>query len=199
MLRGLFQWVLLAVLLGSCAPRTARHKDFQAEGTYMVSANRLYDDDGDFDIRKQIVYYKPETAPSPAEINIPTPQMALNRCGLCHECGFNLAWDRANHGTPEWRPRYRGEAWGPIVQRMRVMDGSLLNAYIADRIYTYLRDESLGIYDPDSDSRGAVVRIVDELPEDIVIESPGTAERRRAQEGREQQDDAGQDAGDGQS
>jgi hypothetical protein len=80
---------------------------------------------------------------------------------------------------------------------MRVMDGSLLNEQIAARIYTYLRDASLGKYDPAKDAHGAIVREVDEIPTEVSIESPGHAEARKKAEGEEQQKRhaAGKDGG----
>lgn len=194
MTRGLFQWCILAggamllAGLACCAPRVARYEAEQTEGTYLLAANRLYEDDGDFDIRKRVVYWSPEESSFDPNTNQPTPEFTVQRCTRCHECGFSAAWDLENAGKPTWSPRYRGEAWLSIVNRMRVMENSLLNEGIAQRIYAYLRDESLGVYNPDTDSRGAVVREVDELPEEVTLESPGTAERRKAEEGRRQRE-----------
>jgi hypothetical protein len=185
MTRVLFQWILLLTLvaacLGSCAPRVSRYKTAQADGTYMLAANRLYEDDGDFDLRKQVVFFEAEHRHEIAGLDAPTPELTLNRCGRCHECGFNKAWDRDNLNTTNWKPRYRGEAWAQVVQRMRIMDGALLNEQLANRIYAYLRDASLGIYNEQDDPRNAVVRIVDELPDEVVIESPSRSERARVE------------------
>lgn len=188
---GLFQLggalAAVAWVTFGCTPRTASYKECQVPGTFMASSNRLYEDDGDFDLRKTVVYYEPKAGIDPTPTNLPTPEFTRNRCSWCHECGFKSAWDVDNFGKPEWSPRYRGEAWRPIVQRMRVMDGSLLNEQIAERIYNYLRDESLGLYQPELDAKGAVVREVDELPTNVEIKSPGLAEKERKAEGEARQ------------
>ncbi len=75
----------------------------------------------------------------------------------CHDCGFPAAWDNENYGTEEWSPLYVGESWAPSVQRMRMMEGSLLNEKIADRIYSFLRLETLGEYDESKDDMGATL------------------------------------------
>jgi hypothetical protein len=152
----------------------------------MASSNRLYADDGDFDLRKRVIYFAEKKAFDPSITSIPDPEFTANRCSWCHECGFKRAWDIDNVGKPDWKPRYRGEAWGPIVQRMRVMDGSLLNEQIATRIYSYLRDASTGKYDPAKDPHGAIVRVVDELPTNVEIESPGHAAARKKEEAEQQ-------------
>jgi hypothetical protein len=176
--RKLFDWALLGVCLWlvaglcCCAPRLDKVKAGQAAGTYLAAPNRLYDDDGEFDIRKTVIYEPVVQGFNPAT-NVTNKALTHYRCTWCHECGFQAAWDIENEDKPGWRPRYKGETWKAIVQRMGRSDATMLNEQIADRIYSYLRDASLGKYDESKDTQGAVVRHVDELPKEVLIETPG--------------------------
>jgi hypothetical protein len=174
---------LVAVAAGMCccAPSTPKYLAREAAGTYLISAQRPFGvDDGDFDIRKTVKY--PETVKPVfnSDLLVSNRQLTTYRCAWCHECGFPQAWDLANVGKPDWHPRYKGTAWQPIVQRMSVMDGSMLNEEIADRIYSYLRDASLGVYDESKDPHGATIRNVDKMPD--VIDSPESAAKKRQAE-----------------
>src|SRR5262249_27238260 len=152
--RVVFEWLaalaLLLVVAGACccAPMTPRYKQQQASGEYMVASDRLYQDDGAFDLRKKVVYAQTEGTTFNSDTNVSNKLLTTYRCTWCHECSFPKAWDIEHVGQPGWQPRYRGKDWEPAVRRMRVMDGSMLNEQIADRIFSYLRDESTGKYDP---------------------------------------------------
>jgi hypothetical protein len=148
----------LPLLLGGCPP-SERLGGEQAEGTYLASANKLFDLDEPFDIHWTVVY--PELDAPDLSLNKTDRELTWIRCTLCHECGFEEVFDLARHGTPDWAPRYVGDQWAPVVQRMRVKEGSFLNEVIAQRIYTYLRDDTLGVYDESKDLKGAVVVEVD--------------------------------------
>jgi hypothetical protein len=150
--------------------------------TYYAQSNRLYDDDGSFDLRKRVVYEKTEAPKFNSELQVSNKVLTTYRCTWCHECGFPQAWDIDNVGKPGWHPRYKGEGWKPIVARMRVMEGSMLNEEIADRVYSYLRQESLGQYNEAADPKGAVVREAKPGQTEFTVESPTSAARRRAEE-----------------
>ena len=66
-----------------------------------------------------------------------------------------------HYGTDDWNPRYVGEQWQPVVQRMRQLENSLINETIADRIYSFLHDETLGEYDEAADQGATVVVDID--------------------------------------
>ena len=76
------------------------------------------------------------------------------------------AFDWEHYGSADWSPHYTGEEWAPVVQRMMVKENSFLQEeQIALRVYEYLRDDTLGVYDLEADPEGAIVVEVDELPE----------------------------------
>ena len=156
----LFYLILLAALLLTTGCPPNKPLDAQQEGTFIVSRNKLYESSSDFDLRWTAVYPKPEEAFNPG-INVSNKELTHNRCTLCHECGFKNAFDFDNYGTPEWSPQYTGQQWGPIVNRMNKKEGSLMNETIAERIFNYLRDVTLGKYDEEADLKGAVVVEVD--------------------------------------
>jgi len=155
--------VLLATLCG-CPPRPAEE---DAEGQYLASSSKMYGNKSDFDIRDKVVY--PEAAReglSNPSINVSDKELTFNRCTWCHECGFENAFDWEHYGTTEWSPQYTGQAWQAPIQRMMRMENSFIQEEeIAKRIYQYLRDETLGVYDESADDKNAVIVEVDELPE----------------------------------
>ena len=173
---GAAAWIALAVLLGmiaGCPPQTATTDE---EGTYLVASNRLWGDESDFDIRDTAAYPEPrrEGMQDPS-LGVSDQALTMNRCSWCHECGFKVAFDWEQYGSADWSPRYTGEEWAPVVQRMMVKENSFLQEeQIALRVYEYLRDDSLGVYDLEDDPEGAIVVEVDEQPEQA--ESPPEGE-----------------------
>jgi hypothetical protein len=171
---------LLIVAGGLCCCAPARSKySAEAPGFYQMSTNRLYEEDGDFDLRKTVIYAQTAGTSFNSDLLVSNKTLTSYRCAWCHECGFPAAWDLEHVGQPGWNPRYKGDGWQPIVQRMRVMDGSMLNEEIADRIYTYLRDESTGKYDESQDTKGAVIKEVDKVTGHEVLLSPEAAAKQR--------------------
>jgi|GEM_PF-2506925 len=163
---GVAAWIALVVavgLLAGCPPPPATTDE---EGTYLVASNRLWGDEADFDIRDTAVY--PEAAREGLQnpsIGVSDQELTMNRCVWCHECGFKDAFDWEHYGSAEWSPRYTGEDWAPVVQRMMIKENSFLQEeQIARRVYEYLRDDTLGVYDLEADPEGAIVVEVDELP-----------------------------------
>ena len=134
------------------------------EGKFLSSRNTLFDADREFDIRDTVIYpegVKGGSMPDPS-LNVSNRQLFINRCLWCHECGAPRAIDWVNYGTPQWNPRYIGGQWAVPVQRMRDKPNSFLNEQIAERIFTYLRDDTLGIYEEEEDESGKIIREVDE-------------------------------------
>jgi hypothetical protein len=201
MRRTVFEYLAVlalgAVIAGACccAPHQDRFKAAEAEGTYYAQSNRLYDDDGDFDIRKKVVYDKVVAATFNSELQVSNKQLTTYRCTWCHECGFPQAWDIKNVGKPNWHPRYRGEGWEPIVYRMSLIEGSMLNEEIADRIYKYLRDESLGKYVEANDPKGAIVREAKPGQTSFEILSPTAAAKKREAEEKKRLEEQKRQAG----
>lgn len=186
--RTLFEYLgalgLVAVAIGlcCCAPENRAYRSTEGADEYQMKQARLVDDDGDFDLRKTVIYAKTEGTTFDPSLNVSNKELTMKRCAWCHECGFPAAWDTAHLDTPEWKPRYKGQAWEPIVRRMRVMDGSMLNEEIADRIYSYLKQASNGEYDETKDTKGAVIREAKPGQTEFTIESPTTAAKRREAE-----------------
>lgn len=155
-------------LLAGCPPTSPRGATRGAEagdgsdGTYYAAANKLYDSDVNFDIRWTVTHQPPVESFDPS-INIDNRQLTMARCDNCHnECGFDEAFDLANYGKPEWKPVFRGTDWARPVQRMIGKSNAFLNEQIAERIYSFLRDETTIGYDVAADPKGAVEVEVDE-------------------------------------
>lgn len=157
--------VLLLVWLAGCPP--AQRQYVSADGTFMAGRNRLYETSGEFDLRWEVKYPEKERGFDPS-LNVSDQELAFNRCTWCHECGFEAAFDYASFGTDEWDPHYVGQEWAAPVERMRVKDGSMLNEKVAERIFKFLRDITLGVYDEEDDSKGAIeVEVTPEEMEEI--------------------------------
>lgn len=159
---------LLALLvLAGCNPvapgRAGAKPAVAASGEYLYAANGLFEADAPFDIRWRVKYPTAADYFDPTT-NTPNRELALERCTRCHECGFAAAFDKANFGTPAWKPRIVGDDWSTPVNRMQRLENSFLNEAIATRIYTYLRDETTGVYKPEEDQRGAIVVELDPEP-----------------------------------
>ncbi|MBN2082819.1 hypothetical protein JW859_11530 [bacterium] len=155
--------ILLAALCG-CRPRQAEE---EVAGEYLASSSKMYGNTSNFDIRDTVVYPEAvrEGLGNPS-INVSDKELTFNRCTWCHECGFQAAFDWEHYGTQEWSPKYTGQAWQAPIQRMMRMENSFLQEeQIAKRIYQYLRDETLGVYDEEADDKNAIIIEVDELPE----------------------------------
>ena len=153
----------LAIFAG-CPPM--KQAKTAVEGKYLVRHDKLYSSEDPFDLKLEAVYPKPviDGMISP-DTNVSDRELATYRCTWCHECGFKAAWDWEHLGSPDWKPKYKGEQWQPVVARMMNLENSLLQEEgIVKRIYRYLHDESLGIYDEAKDRRGAIVIDVDKLP-----------------------------------
>jgi hypothetical protein len=117
-----------------------------------------------FDIRDTVVYsdgnhfvkikdYKP---------NMRDQELMLYRCTWCHGCGVKEAWDLEHYGSKDWAPRYIGEEWAPIVQRMMQKENSLLQEeWIVRRIFSYLSTETLS----------ADVEVVEDQSEIVIDEA----------------------------
>ncbi|MCC7478934.1 hypothetical protein IT575_10815 [bacterium] len=152
-------WLAGLLLLAGCPPaandNAAEDANDQAlaSNTYMAAPNKIYDSSSTFDLTWNVVYESKEKPFDPA-INVTNRQLALNRCQNCHECGFKFAFDMDNFGTTNWNPRYKADEWAPVVKRMVDKPGSFMNEQIAERIYNYLNEESLGLYDESKDPRG---------------------------------------------
>jgi len=144
------------VFVAGCPPRSESQS--APPGVFVASANKLYDRGDGFDLRDRVIYpaVKGEGLEN-ADTNVTNRQLTMYRCTWCHECGFQQAFDLRNYGQPGWAPRYKGEQWRPVVDRMAAKDDSLLNEVLAERIYGFLRDSTLGLYDEHKDTRGAVV------------------------------------------
>ena len=160
--------VMAVTLLAGCPPNEAPKYNDEV-GTYTVSKARLLGRDNTFSLKDELVY--PEginRGMDTTSLNLTDKRLAEVRCSWCHECGFEEAWDWKNYGSSEWSPRYVGEEWGPIVARMKDKEMSFLQEeLIARRIYEYLRDDSLGVYDETADDMGAVRVEVDEMPPQV--------------------------------
>lgn len=158
----------LPLLVAGCPPLDSTGANRGASegepGTYHFFANKLYDADAAFDIRDKVIYPRGSDPPGDLRTNVSNRELAMNRCTRCHECGFKQAWDEENFGTAQWSPRYTGDEWTDPVRRMRVKEYTFLNEQIAERIYSYLRDETLGVYEEEEDTGAAVMIEVDELP-----------------------------------
>ena len=144
------------LLVTGCPPRSESQS--APAGVFVASVNKLYDRGDGFDLRDRVIYpaVKGEGLEN-ADTNVTNRQLTMYRCTWCHECGFKQAFDAGHYGQPGWAPRYKGEQWRPVIDRMVSKDDSLLNEVLAERIYTFLRDSTLGLYDESKDTRGAVV------------------------------------------
>jgi hypothetical protein len=163
-------WLALVLsispLLVGCPP-AQRVEQNSEEGTFLAAGNKLYSERDVFDIRDNVVYpegKRREGLENPST-GVSDQELTMYRCTWCHECGFNEAWDWERYGSEEWAPRYVGEEWASVAERMMQKENSLLQEeQIVRRIYSYLRDETLGEYDLAADVEGAIVVEVDELP-----------------------------------
>lgn len=157
----------LTVLNATGCPPAQQSSNY-TPGKFIAGGSGIWGGDSDFNITDTVEYPTvQQTGMRTASMNIPDSELAMVRCEHCHECGFLQAWDWENFGSSKWSPTYVGEAWLPIVSRMMRLDNSFLQEEgLATRVYEYLRDESLGIYDPAADDKGAIIVEVDELPAD---------------------------------
>jgi len=165
----MFQWAalcgLVAVfsLLHSCKPLV--HQTTAAtQGTYLVSDGKLYMSDEVFDLKDEAKYPQPkmEGLVNPTIYGITDRELTMYRCTWCHECGFKQAWDWDHYGSKDWKPRYRGEQWQPVLERMMKMENSFLHEeQIVRRIYKYLYEDSIGKYNEGTDTKGAAQVEVD--------------------------------------
>ena len=86
MKRVLFEYLafiaLIAVAAGlcCCAPSTSRVKSAEQAGTYQMSRNRLYDDDGDFSLLKNVVYAKTEGTTFNSDLNVSNKTLTCTSC-----------------------------------------------------------------------------------------------------------------------
>jgi hypothetical protein len=154
---GLLACIALLALLIGCPPPPP--EDIAPKGVFLAASNKIYDRGDGFDIKDRIEY--PEAKKEGCQdvsTNITDRALAMARCTWCHECGFNEAFDVARYGKPGWSPYYRGEQWQPIVERMSKTENTLLNEVLAERIFNFLRDSTLGKYDESKDSRGGAIR-----------------------------------------
>lgn len=173
-------WLLGAMLLSSLLafkPLTPPRQDVaEPEGVYVVSKNRIADNDGQFNITDKLIWrelvekgYDPSLDMTNKQLTLGT-ESTYSRCTRCHECGFKEAWDWENYWgenrTEDWNPTYSGEEWRPVVNRMRKYEGAHLNESIGDRIFSFLRDETLGVYDEASDPKGAIM--LNRPPDDLL-------------------------------
>lgn len=160
--------LLALALFANCTPLKSS-KTAANEGKFEVNNASIYEQSGEFSLLDTVVYPEQTFKPFDSRINVPNKYLTLGddkhsgRCNRCHECGFDDAWDTKHYQTPQWNPRYKGEEWKPVVQRMRKLNLSLLNETIADRIYSFLHDETLGTYDASKDT-GPKPVIVDRTP-----------------------------------
>lgn len=164
---GIFAGLLL---LAACNPLDSGETTV-GQRQYVVEKARLFSNDSDLGIKDVLTYPKAERkGPADIRTNIPNRDLTINRCTWCHECGFTNAFNYADFGTDKWKPYYKGEEWRSSVMRMNDNDETMLNEQIAERIYNYLHDVTLGIYDPEKD-RGPEVRIeVDDIKDVNVIQ-----------------------------
>jgi hypothetical protein len=149
----------LAVLALTTGCPPPKPENVATKGVFLAATNKIYDRGDGFDLKDRIEY--PEVKQEGLQTvstDITDRALAMARCTWCHECGFNEAFDVARYAKPAWNPIYRGEQWLPIVQRMRQMENTLLNEVLAERIYDFLRDASLGKYDESKDRRGGSIR-----------------------------------------
>jgi hypothetical protein len=158
--------LLALALCVNCTPLKSSRSSSTA-GKFEVSNASIYEQSGEFSLLDEVVYPDRNSKPFDPRINVTNKYLTLasgtrsSRCTRCHECGFEQAWDMENYGTEEWDPKYVGEQWKPVVQRMRMLENSLINEKIADRIYSFLEEETLGEYDEAADQGATVVVDVD--------------------------------------
>jgi len=164
-----FAAIAALTVFANCTPLKSSRDN--SKGKFEVSNASIYEQNSEFSLLDEVVYPKQTEKTFDSRINVPDKYLTLGdatrsvRCTRCHECGFEQAWDMDHYQTPDWNPRYRGDEWKPVVQRMRAMENSLINEKIADRIFNFLRDETLGKYDPTEDTG----------PQAVVEVEPGTA------------------------
>jgi hypothetical protein len=150
--------IVLCTLAG-CPPPP--QENVEKQGEFVAMTNRVFDRGDGFDLHDRIVY--PETKTEglvEVKTDITDRALTMARCTWCHECGFKEVFDAERYGKPGWTPLYRGEDWNPVVQRMRVLENSMLNEVLAERIFNFLRDSSTGKYDEAKDRRGGAIRDV---------------------------------------
>ena len=156
--------ILAVVMVTGCPPMERSRKD--KPGEYTVSSDKLLGRDNSFIISDTLVYKTVvREGMKHTRTDVTDRELAMVRCEWCHECGFLKAWDWENFGSDDWNPAYVGEEWGPIVVRMKDLDNSFLQEeMLALRVYEYLRDETLGVYDEAADDKGATVIELDAPP-----------------------------------
>lgn len=190
-----FQWAAVLSLLGaiyalgSCQPLPRAQTPTAKAGTYMVSEGKLFLSDDVFDLKYQAVYPQPKQdgLTNPTIYGITDRELTMYRCTWCHECGFKQAWDWDHYGSKDWKPRYRGDQWQPVVERMMKMENALLNEeQIVRRIYKYLYDDSLGKYNEGQDTKGAV---------EVEVDKDKAATQKPAAEGTEKAGEKASQAG----
>jgi hypothetical protein len=152
------------LMLAGCPPEDAglsESAEEQASGTFLAAANKVYDDQRPFDLTWEVTYQAKKDSFDPS-INVSNRELTISRCNGCHEeCGFNRAFDMEHFGTVEWNPYYKGDQWAGVVKRMSQKGSSFMNELLAERIYTYLKEETLGIYDESADPKGALTIAVE--------------------------------------
>lgn len=159
---GLLAWATIASI--SCQP--LERGDESVEGAYLVAGNKLFYSDEVFDLRLPAVYPTPkrEGLQDPS-VQVSDRDLTLNRCTWCHGCGFKAAFDWEHYGAANWNPRYRGQQWQPVLERMMQLENSFLQEeMIIRRIFKFLNDETTGQYDESVDPKGAIEIPIDELP-----------------------------------
>lgn len=160
---GLLACTTMLAALTGCPP--PKPENVASKGVFVAESNRIYDRGDSFDIKDRIEYPATKTeGMQNASTDVTDRELAMARCTWCHECGFNEAFDVARYSKPGWSPYYRGEQWLPIVQRMRQLENSLLNEVLAERIFNFLRDSTVGKYDESKDRRGGAIRDVPGAP-----------------------------------
>jgi hypothetical protein len=185
------------LLLSGCPPEASRLTAAEAKdgnGKYYAAHNKLFESESPFDIRWEVVHEQRDEF-DPTRSGITDRQFTINRCTRCHECGFPRAFDMEHYSTPEWKPIYTGQQWSAPIKRMIPKENSFLNDEIATRIYAFLRDETLGLYDESQDDKGAVVIEVEEgeLPPEMPQDMP---EVQVDEDGTVRNSDADQQGGD---
>lgn len=157
--RWLVRTVVCTLLLALYGCPPPPQPDVEAQGEFIAGSNKIFDRGDGFDIRDSITYPETKTEGlADTRLDISGRALAMARCTWCHECGFNEVFDVPTYGTPRWKPLYHGEDWAPVVERMRRKENSLLNEVIAERIFDFLRDSTLGKYDESKDTRGGAIR-----------------------------------------
>jgi hypothetical protein len=145
---GLLALIGAIYSLWGCTPEPIERADTKP-GHFTWDNTKLFASQEPFDLRLTVDYVQPrrDGLSDPAVFGISDRELTMRRCTWCHECGFQKAWDWEHYGSTAWKPVYTGEQWQPVVARMMNKDNSFLQEeQIVQRIYRYLRDDSLGNY-----------------------------------------------------